>query len=54
MAAAVVLVSGLGFTIFWPRTPDPTPPVLGYVDNLPPAPKPTPTPGPPFKLPWWR
>ena len=52
VAAALVLVSGLGWTIFGPGKPNTTPPLLGYVDSLPPAP--TPKPSPPFKLPWWR
>jgi hypothetical protein len=54
-AGALVVVAGLGWMAFGPHRPDPTPPVLGYVDQgPPPVPKPTPSPRPPFKLPWWR
>lgn len=51
---AFVLVAGLGWMAFGPR-PQPTTPVLGFVDQgAPPAPKSTPPPNPPFKLPWWK
>ena len=51
---AFVLVAGLGWMVFGPRT-HPTAPVLGFVDRgAPPAPKKSPPPKPPFKLPWWK
>lgn len=51
---AFVVVVGLGWMVFGPR-PQPTPPVLGFVDQgAPPVPKKTPPPKPPFKLPWWK
>jgi hypothetical protein len=52
--SALVLVAGLGWLVFGPRT-EPYPAVLGYVDGGPP--KATPKSGhqqPPFKLPWWK
>jgi hypothetical protein len=52
--AAFVLAVGFGWMVFGPR-PEPTPPVLGFVDQgPPPAPKKSPPPKPPFKLPWWK
>ena len=52
---ALVIVAGLGYLAFGPRTATPIPPVLGYVDAGPPeVPKDTGPPTPPFKLPWWR
>ncbi|HSD30252.1 MAG TPA: hypothetical protein VLL75_23335 [Vicinamibacteria bacterium] len=53
--SALVLVAGLGWLLFGPRSAPAVPPVLGWVDQgPPPAPKPTPLPRPPFKLPWWK
>jgi hypothetical protein len=53
--SSVVLVAGLGWMIFAPRSASTVPPVLGYVDQgPPPVPKRTPPPEPPFKLPWWK
>ena len=52
--SALVLVAGLGWLVFGPRS-EPYPAVLGYVDAGPP--KVTPKSGhqqPPFKLPWWK
>ena len=51
----LVLLAGVGWLVFGPRTRPTVPPVLGWVDQgPPPAPKPTPVPRPPFKLPWWK
>jgi hypothetical protein len=49
----IALVALLGLVrLFWPGTPTPIVPVLGYVDS-PPRPGPTPTPkSKGFKLPW--
>lgn len=53
-ALALVLVAGLGWLLFGPRT-RPYPAVLGYVDaGPPPAPRPSPRPTPPFPMPWWK
>lgn len=49
----VVIVGGVGWTLFGPRDPDRTPALLGYVDQMPPPPPKAKT-GPAFKLPWWR
>jgi hypothetical protein len=55
VAAALVMVAGLGWLVFRPSRTPTTPAVLGLVDKgPPPAPKPTPSPRPPFKLPWWK
>ncbi len=52
--AAFVLVAGLGWMVFGPRT-ERMVPVLGFVDQgPPPAPKKSPPPRRPFKLPWWK
>jgi len=54
-AGALVLVAGLGWMVFGPRSAPRIAPVLGYVDKgAPPPPKPTPPPRLPFKLPWWK
>jgi hypothetical protein len=49
--SALVLVAGLGWLVFGPRT-EPYPAVLGYVDAGPP--KSARAAEPPFKLPWWK
>ena len=55
VASALVVVAGLGWMVFGPRSPSSTPALLGWVDSgPPPSPKPTPTPRPPLKLPWWK
>ena len=52
--SALVLVAGLGWLAFGPRT-EPYPSVLGYVDAGPPKSSRTSgRPQPPFKLPWWK
>jgi len=52
--SAFVLVAGLGWLVFGPRT-EPYPAVLGYMDAGPPkAPPKAGYPHPPFKLPWWK
>jgi hypothetical protein len=54
VAAALVLVGGLGWLVFSPTRPSTLPAVLGWVDKgPPPVPKHT-RPQPPFKLPWWK
>jgi hypothetical protein len=55
VAAAFVLVGGLGWLVLAPSRPSTLPAVLGWVDKGPPplAPKHT-RPQPPFKLPWWK
>jgi hypothetical protein len=50
---ALVLVAGLGFSIFGPVPPR-YPAVLGYVDAGPPPAKDATATQPPFKLPWWK
>ncbi len=52
--SALVLVAGLGWLVFGPRS-EPYPAVLGYVDAGPPkAARATGFQQPPFKLPWWK
>ncbi len=53
VASGFVLLAGVSWTLFAPRTEDRTPPVLGYLD-APLEPTPRPLTRPPFKLPWWR
>ena len=52
--SALVLVAGLGWLVFGPRS-EPYPAVLGYVDAGPPKSiRAAGAQRPPFKLPWWK
>ncbi len=54
VASGLVLVAGIGWLAFGPRS-KPYPAVLGYVDAGPPtAAQAAGIRHPPFKLPWWK
>jgi hypothetical protein len=54
VAAALVLVGGLGWLVVAPSRPSTIPAVLGWVDKGPPPVRKPTRPQIPFKLPWWK